>query len=392
MPEDDNPWAAFDLGGDGSPDAAIAPVDTNHDGIPDTLVLGAHPSSMPGFGFDLAVGAPRLDGGADYALRLDFDGDGRAEVAIGAHDSSGDWWPDTISLDADLNADGSVDLAARGADVWGGLFPDVAELKLDLNGDGAPDFDLGIADVGIPIPLPGEIIEHIWGDAFAAADRASLLATDPLASFDSLAPVGADAELLRSVMEIHGTPERDLALWEMQDGPVSCAVASTSMILRSAGIDAPEPALAEAFERFGIYDPLAGTRPELIDEVVNFLAARDGLDIRAQEIHDFTADDLTRMLDRGLRPLVALDAAELYPDAFGAPGSVLDQLFNLFVDAPQAGHAVQVTGIVDHGSDGRMVVLNDPGRPDGAGIMVPLSAFMAAADDFRWTAVVVSHA
>ena len=326
MSNDNSAWFSTDLNGDGQADISIDTADMNRDGVADSLGIEANVFGGPASHLNFSLGDSDRDGSNDVALLLDFDGDGMVDAAISVADQTGDWWPDSIEAQADFNGDGRAEISARAHDVTADLFPDLAELKLDLNSDGLDDFDIGVVDVGVPLPVPGSVIEQLWADS---GTRSDLIATFPENSFahlDSSLAGFAAPEMLGRLTEIHGTPESDLQLWDMQDGPASCAVASTSMVLRSIGVDASEAALAEAFERFGIYDPIAGTRPDLIDEVVNFLSARDGLDIHANEMRDFTANDLTQMLDSGARPLVGLDAAELYPDTFGLVDRGLEQL------------------------------------------------------------------
>ena len=171
--------------------------------------------------------------------------------------------------------------------------------------------------------------------------------------------------------EVHGTPMEDMALWDMQDDPCSCAVATTNMMFRSLGLDPGEDVIADVFEEMGIYDPAHGTDPYLIDDVINELAERADLDIQATEISGFDEETLAELLDAGMRPLVGVDAGELYDD---------------LCIPPDSGHAVQVIGLKES-PEGDFVVINDPGFEGGAGQEIPLSRFMAAADDFGFSAV-----
>jgi hypothetical protein len=160
-------------------------------------------------------------------------------------------------------------------------------------------------------------------------------------------------------------------LWDLQDDPCSCAVATTNMMFRSLGLDPGEDAIADVFEEMGIYDPATGTNPFLIDDVINELAEHEDLDIQATEISGFDEEDLGDLLDAGVRPLVGVDSGELYDDSYVPPDT---------------GHAVQVTGLIES-PEGDFVVINDPGFPEGAGQTIPLNRFMAAADDFGFSAV-----
>jgi len=86
------------------------------------------------------------------------------------------------------------------------------------------------------------------------------------------------------------------------------------------------------------------------------------------------------MLDNGIKPLIAVDGAELYA---GAGERCLNDM-GLLPDAP---HAIHLTGI-EHTADGDFAVLNDPAS--GAGLRVPLATFVDAADDFGFSGVAMS--
>jgi len=68
-----------------------------------------------------------------------------------------------------------------------------------------------------------------------------------------------------------------------------------------------------------------------------------------------------------------MDAGELY-------GGALERTLNDCGILPEQGHAVQPTSI-EHTPEGDFVRLNDPGRPDGAGIRIPWEQFADAAED-----------
>lgn len=177
--------------------------------------------------------------------------------------------------------------------------------------------------------------------------------------------------------EVHGTPLEDLALWEEQDAPFSCAVATSSMLFSSIGVDASEPQLAEIFEQFGIYDPAQGTDVSMISHVLNRICLDSGLDHFASDIDDFNLDDLTTLLDNHIRPLIAVNASKLE-----------DPIVTLMNDiglVPDSPHAVQLTGLLENG----MAMLNDPGRTDGGGFEIPISMLLDACSDFGNKAVVL---
>jgi hypothetical protein len=60
-----------------------------------------------------------------------------------------------------------------------------------------------------------------------------------------------------------------------------------------------------------------------------------------------------------------------------------------FAPGVDANHAVEVIGIDSSDPDNIMVILNDPGSPDGCGSMIPLEEFedaWADSDNFMVTA------
>ncbi|ABW68740.1 hypothetical protein [Desulfosudis oleivorans] len=175
-------------------------------------------------------------------------------------------------------------------------------------------------------------------------------------------------------IEIFGDPLHDMDLWDRQDEENSCAVATTNSLFRSLGFDPGEDLLSDIFQDYGIYHPDSGTTPSLIDDALNDLNQRMDLPFSAQEINNFTEDSLKEMLQQGSRPLIAIDAHNLYP--FTPPGS---------------GHAVQLTSIIAENGQS-FAVINDPGFDEGAGIMFPLETFMEAAQPFSNMAIVLTAA
>ena len=100
-------------------------------------------------------------------------------------------------------------------------------------------------------------------------------------------------------------------------------------------------------------------------------------------VHGATSSDLVEELSRGHKVIVGLDGGELYnQDWFG------EDLINPY----GADHAVMVTGIDMRNPDQPMVVLNDPGIPEGAGVSVPLEQFLDAWEDSGNRYVATDHA
>jgi len=322
--------------GDSSNDDVIA-VDTNQDGIVDSLVMN-----------------------------MDIDGDGTIDSMMIASDENADGIVDSETTIADLDGDGNIDFSEVMFDSNGDGTIDSGVTLIDTDGDLSPDFFAAVDSSGT-----------IWGDVDSVSGM------EHAHEFANLESEGASDSFtvgFADYNEIHGSPIEDMGLWEQQDDPMSCAVASTNMMFRTVGLDVDESVTAAIFESRGIYDPEIGTNPALIDDVINEIAIRGNLDFHAEEVNGFTPESLQEMLDGGVRPLVCVDSSELYDGG--------DRLLNEMGLIPDTGHAIQVTGIV-HNEEGDFVVINDPGLPDGAGQMIPMETFMNASDDFGNTAVAV---
>jgi hypothetical protein len=178
---------------------------------------------------------------------------------------------------------------------------------------------------------------------------------------------------------IHGTPVEDMQLWDEQQSPMSCAVATSCMMFRSIGLDISESTLTDLFQTKGIYDPVTGTEPSQIDGVLNDYLDSIGSDHHAEHIHGFDLHDMEMLLDAGIRPLIGLDATQLTP---------VNAMLNDCGIIPSAGHAVQLTGIIEN--EGQLVaILNDPGAPDGMFEEIPWEQFMHAASFFAFDSVFV---
>jgi len=343
----------IDLDGDGIIDGGAEAMDLNGDGITDAVYMGLDTNG---------------DGMVDTeSIDMDADGDGVPDLSMSAIDVDHDGSVDVLQADMDLNADGLIDASSISVDLDGDGSMDLEATAVDLDGDGIADI-LECTDQAA----------GIWDEAAEAPGN--LTPDDSLADFD-----GTYDDLsfpgYAELYDVHGSPSEDMALWDPQDDPMSCAVATTNMLFRSVGInDVGETQIAEVFEKAGIYDPSGGTNPDLIDDQINIMAREMGLEVHAEEFSGFTPDSLAEMLDSGVRPLVGVDSSELYDP--------ITRTLNEVGLIPDAGHAVQVTGIV-HGDDGDFVVINDPGFPGGAGQQIPMEQFMDAAEDYGFKGVAV---
>lgn len=265
-------------------------------------------------------------------------------------------------------------LSMASADMGFDGFADAFGFALDLECGSVPDFSQA------PDGFDGDDVvaaaEAVWGDADQPVDAGAEVALAALGeTYSDMAFPGYGAFL-----ETHGSPAADIALWDPQDDPMSCAVAVTNSMFRSMGFDPGESCIAEVFREFGIYDPAGGTNFRVVDDAINIIAARNGLDVEACDFSGCSMPQLEAMLDTGVRPLIAVDGAELYAGSG-------ERLLNDMGLLPNAPHAVQLTGI-ERTPQGDFAIINDPAV--GGGLRVPLEVFADAAGDFGFSGVAMS--
>ncbi|MBL3590730.1 MAG: hypothetical protein JMN24_13155 [gamma proteobacterium endosymbiont of Lamellibrachia anaximandri] len=180
-------------------------------------------------------------------------------------------------------------------------------------------------------------------------------------------PENADLE------QIVGDPAQDMENWHMQSTQSSCALVSQEFILdKVLGRDVTEEELTSVATDAGWYTPGGGTPMNEMGRILEHFECQVDYDINC------TMDDLSAKLEQGESILVALDSDEIWNT-----GADLDDILSEYFGMPgqDANHAVQVIGI-DYSDQGSpKVILNDPGSPDGSGVMIPADKFMDAWED-----------
>lgn len=196
------------------------------------------------------------------------------------------------------------------------------------------------------------------------------LLPDPTGDLAPAADVGSPP---RNSAPADSTPDPDAtAGWHEQQASHSCAVVGQEFLIdRFTGVDHTEEELAAVAEAHDWYRPGVGTPLEDVGNLLEYY------DVPVERSQGESLDSLSTALSEGEGVLVALDSDELLAadpealrlaDAAGIPGQGAD-------------HVVQVIGFDRSDPGDPRVILNDPGRPDGAGLDVPEADFLAAWDD-----------
>jgi hypothetical protein len=149
------------------------------------------------------------------------------------------------------------------------------------------------------------------------------------------------------------------AAWaEAQPGEGLCAVASVGMVAsRIFGEHVDQASLVGATQHLGLLDDTPSGLT--VDETAQLL---DRLGVPSSVAHG-TLDELRTFVAEGRGVILALDGDEIDGD---------DDRTD---DARDANHALVVTAIDDTRN---VVVVNDPGRTDGAGLEVPIERLLDA--------------
>ncbi len=171
-----------------------------------------------------------------------------------------------------------------------------------------------------------------------------------------------------------GDPGRDMECWHEQSYADDCAIVSQQFVLENlTGKHFSENELCREAVADGCYHPGSGTPADH----VGHLLEEHGIPVERH--FGGTTLELSDKLARGEKVIVAVNSQEIWMPEKEAN---LNQTLNEHPGIPcqQADHAVEVTGIVYPESDPLhpKVVLNDPGSPDGGGMMIPLEQFEKA--------------
>ena len=160
----------------------------------------------------------------------------------------------------------------------------------------------------------------------------------------------------KALEKISGDPLNEIPLWSEQLEQNSCAVNAQKFVINALkDTQYSEEELIQVARDLNLYHDF-GTVPADVGR----LAEAYGLE--CEQIQNSSLEELERIHDAGGKTIVTINSMKLaYPELFGFY---------------RADHAVQVVGIDRNDPNDIRVILNDPGREDGAGLSVPKDIFM----------------
>lgn len=279
---------------------------------------------------------------------------------------------ETVAEPLDTNMDGTVDTIVAVSDLSGdGAFDTVTQLT-DFDQDGLVDAEVSLIDTD----GDGYVDERLEY-SYSPEQGTDPYVTPYQPAPDPVPDNGAVQDLpnFDPTMDgpgVTGDPAGELAFWHQQTYDDTCAVAAQEFVLESlTGRDFSEDALRQEAIDNGWFTPGGGTPLE----ATGSLLEAHGVDVERQ--YGGTLDDLGALLERGHKVIVGVDSDEIW-----TPGRDPRQ-DDLLGDVPgypgqSPDHAVEVIGIDRSDPGNPMVILNDPGHPDGQGLMVPADEFVDA--------------
>lgn len=176
----------------------------------------------------------------------------------------------------------------------------------------------------------------------------------------------------------YGDPLADADYWREQERDYSCAVVAQISVYESfTGETISEDDAVDYASEQGWLDSDSGTPFEDAD---NILA---DLGIETHASYDTSFTELEDALAKGDKPIVGLDANEIWSPEYDRQGNSIEQ--------SDAGHAVWVTGI-DYESNGSVnIILNDSGISDGSYSVVEYDDFINAWSDADYFAAIAEN-
>lgn len=353
---------ATDLDGDGRVDTTINTVDTGDDGIIDET--------------ESRYIIYNEDGGSrEYFMRAgDLDGDGTSDdVDFGVDKYSAEenderginFFSEDNSENADNEETYSTDIDNEEYDNTGYETTDDTEYNNEYDNTGYETTDESTYD-----ETDDTEYDNYDYDEYDNSDENSLIL--PVVDYDDTRdnatlyeeldrfdPADAGSE------GIIGHPEDVLDLWECQGDTMRCAVYAQKFVIEEyTGTEVDIEELVDIAEQNGWFVEGWGTSTEDMDNLL------EHYNIPHETSEGNTIEDLAESLNEGHKVIVSVDADEYW---FGEN--------DMYSPSDYTNHAIEVIGIDNSDPNNPMVIVNDSGVPDGAGLQIPMDTFMDAWED-----------
>jgi hypothetical protein len=303
--------------------------------------------------------------------------------------------PDTLNLDANPFSLGDLDSDNGSSSTIVDLFR-IEQSDSNTDTDTDTDTDTG-TDTGIESDNQQsklstlEAADNVTDDLFGSLEVTDASTNDNLFDLDSglgateAANVGGTAVSATFTAASYyydpvdyGNPNTDSLYWRQQAGMASCAVVAQISVYESlTGYRISETAAGNYAQAKGWFDPRSGTPLSQIGKVLNALS------VKTYNTYNNTINYLAAALQRGDKPIVGLDATEIWYPKYNSYGSPIEQA--------NAGHAVWVTGIDVKANGAVNVILNDSGTPYGKSSVVNYANFYNAWADMGFFASVADN-
>lgn len=254
------------------------------------------------------------------------------------------------------------------------------DLSIDIDGDGIADQIALTSDIDRDDTPDDQTTWHDWSETLSSNIENSQLDNLDDIEIDDTLEVDDNIDFSSGAEDIESGVVGDLSdaeHWHQQTYDDTCGIVAQEYILddigQAYGIDFSEDELRDTATACGWYTPDGGT-PMM--QVGNLLEAYG---IGVEKTINASIDDIDQQLEAGHKVLVAVDSDEIW----NRDGMDSDDLIANLQGMPgqSPNHTVQVIGIDNSDPNNPMVILNDPGTPDGRGLTIPADDFLNAWSD-----------
>jgi len=323
-------------------------------------------AELPGDAGTPVAGEPLTDGGV--VETFDYSGDGVPDFVIerlvdgslvAVSDDNGDRLADTMGVD--LDGDGDLELkVTRTADGY--------HVSVDQDGDGVFEIETAMTREQLLEVDPGvvEALDLQFGADPTQAEPGVDTALDPAPETD----LGPESDLVADG-ELVGDPTGDAAHWFEQAVNGFCVPASIAQIVSeyTGEHHADEQHFVERANELKVFEVGPDGVPGVA--VDGALALLEDAGIPATIEHGTGVETVVEYLDEGRRVMLAVDSGEIWTGEATEDNA--------------ADHAIVVTGVdLDRG----VVIVSDPGDPEGNQKEYPVDVFEDAWADSGYAAVV----